>query len=111
MYQQQDSMSGGMGAACQDGYYEAEVFGIKTGQCIPNLKTLAQGAATGATGAVTTGVANSSATKAAITNAAGNALGTKIINFYKDKPAIAYGVTAAVVLLVVYGGMSFVRGK
>lgn len=102
---------GGMGADCPQGYYEAKIFGISTGQCVPNLSTLADAATQGAAGAVGSGVAQSPATQQAATAAAGSALGSKIISFYKDKPLVAYGLTGVVALLVIYGGMSFIRGR
>lgn len=100
----------GMGA-CPEGYYEASVFGIKTGQCVPNLSTLVEGAQSGALETVGTGVAQSPATAQAAQNAAASAIGTKIVNFYKNNPAMAWGATAAVAALLVYGGMSFIRGR
>jgi hypothetical protein len=102
--------AGGMGA-CPEGYYELEIFGVKSGQCVPNLRTITEGAQSGVMQSVGTGVAQSPATQTAATTAAGNALGQKIFNFYKEKPMVAWGLTAGVALFVVYGGMSFLRGR
>ncbi len=101
----------GMGADCQPGYYEGAVFGIKTGVCLPTSETLAQQAAGGLVGAVTSGAASSPGVITAAQTAAGNSLGNKIVGFYREKPAIAIGLTLGVVALVIYGGMSFARGK
>ena len=101
----------GMGADCQPGYYEGEVLGIKTGVCLPDSATLAQQAAGGLVGAVTTGASQSPGVIVAAQTSAGNALGNKILAFYREKPAVAIGLTLGVVALVVYGGMSFARGK
>lgn len=101
----------GMGADCPAGYYEAEVFGVKTGQCVPSLSTIVSGAQGGVLQTVAAGTAQSPATAQAAQNAAANAIGTKIINFYKTKPLIAWGTTAAVAAFVVYGGLSFLRGR
>lgn len=100
----------GMGA-CQPGYYELTVLGVDTGQCVPELSTLATAAEGGVTSAVGTGVANSSGTQAAVSTAAANAFGTSVMNFYKNNTALAVGVTVAVGALFVYGGMSFLKGK
>lgn len=101
----------GMGATCPSGYYEASVFGFKTGQCVPDLGTIVDGAQSGVMQTVGTGVANSPGTQAAATSAAANALGTKIFAFYKNNPMVAIGLTVAVGGLVVYGTMSFLRGR
>ncbi|NJM09366.1 MAG: hypothetical protein HC883_00240 [Bdellovibrionaceae bacterium] len=100
----------GLGS-CPEGYYRLKVFGVDTGQCLPNLSTAAEGAQTGVMSSVGTGVASSPATAQAAQNVAANALGTNIITFYKTKPVVAWGLTAVGVLFFVYGGMSFFRGK
>lgn len=100
----------GMGD-CQPGYYELKVLGFDTGQCAPNLSTVETAAGAGVTSAVGTGVANSSGTQAAVSSAAASAFGTSVMNFYKNNTAVAIGVTVAVGALLVYGGMSFLRGK
>ena len=104
-------MNGTMGADCKPGYYELKVAGIPTGQCLPTSSTALSAAQGGVVSAVGTGVASSAATQAALQSAAAQTLGEKIISFYKTKPAIAWGGTAAVVALVIYGGLSFIRGK
>ena len=97
-------MGRGMGAAnCQPGYYEAEIFGIKTGQCLPSSGTLLNAAQGAVVSTTATGIANSQATQTAVANAAAASLGVKILNFYKQKPVIAYGATALVVLLTLAG--------
>lgn len=98
----------GMGT-CPDGYYDLKVLGFDTGQCLPNLSTAANAAAGGVTGSVGTGVANSAATQSAISSAAASALGTKVINFYKNNPVVAIGATVAVGGLLIYGAMSFLK--
>ncbi len=105
------TMNGGMGAACPTGFYEAKIFGFPTGQCIPDLGTLVDGAQGGIMQTVGTGVANSPGTQTAATTAAANALGAKILAFYKNNPMMAIGLTVAVGGLVVYGTMSFLRGR
>lgn len=102
---------GTMGADCPAGYYRLKVFGVDTGQCLPQLDTAVNAAQGGVLSSVATGAVSSSANQAAAQNAAANAIGTKIVTFYKSKPALAWGLTAAVGLFVVYGGMSFLRGK
>jgi hypothetical protein len=105
-------MNGTMGAAkCPEGFYELKVGGIATGQCLPTSATLAKGAQAGAVGVVGTGTAVSPSTQAAVQSLAAQTLGDRIIKFYREKPAIAWGSTAAVVALVVRGGMSFIRGR
>ena len=106
------SMNGGeMGITCQPGYYELKVVGIATGQCLPNLATATAGATKGVSTVVGTGVASSPATQAALTSAASETLGRKIINFYTEKPVMAWGATAAVVALVAFGGLTLIRGR
>lgn len=105
------ALSGPMGAECPEGFYRLKVFGIDTGQCLPTGSTAVDAAKSGALSSVGTGVASSPATQAAATSAAGSALGQKIISFYKNKPVLAWGGTAAVAALVIYGGMSFIRGR
>ncbi len=100
----------GMGA-CPDGYYDLKILGASTGQCLPKLSTVSSGIQSGALSTVATGVAQSPATSQAAQSAAANAIGTKIVNFYKNNPTMAWGATAAVAALLVYGGMSFVRGR
>lgn len=102
---------GAMGAECPEGFYRLKVFGVDTGQCLPTLSTAVEGAQGGVMSTVGTGVASSPATSAAAQNIAASTLGTKIISFYKEKPMIAWGATALIGLFVVYGGMSFLRGK
>lgn len=105
-------MNGQMGIAdCQPGYYRLKVFGVDTGQCLPNLNTAAGAAQSGVISSAATGVASSPATQAAAQSAAANALGTRIVNFYKSNPTMAIGASVAVLALVVYGGMSFLRGR
>ena len=101
----------GMGADCPTGYYEASIFGVSTGQCVPNLSTIVSGAQTGVLATVGEGVAQSPATQQAVQAGIASKLGTTIVDFYKNKPAIAWGVTGLAVLMFVYGGMSFVRGR
>lgn len=98
-----------MGADCAPGYYETELFGIKTGVCVPTAETLAKQAAAGAISSVASGAASSPGVIAAAESAGAAALGQRIINFYKEKPVIAFGATAAVLALVVYGTMSFLK--
>ena len=106
------SMHGGeMGISCQPGYYELKVGGIPTGQCLPNLATAASGATKGLSTAVGTGVASSPATQAALTSVASEKLGQKIINFYTEKPMIAWGATISVIALVAFGGLTLLKGK
>ena len=102
--------AGGMGA-CPEGYYDLKIFGVSTGQCAPSLSTVTSGAQSGALSTVATGVAKSPATSAAIQSATAQTLGNKIVGFYKNQPVMAWGLTAGVIALVVYGGMSFVRGR
>lgn len=104
-------MAGQFGADCPEGYYKLKVFGFDTGQCLPTGSTALDAAQGGVAASVGTGVATSPATQSAATAAAGSALGQKIIGFYKNNPALAWGGTAAVLALVVYGGMSFIRGR
>lgn len=102
----------GMGAdTCPTGYYRLKVYGIDTGQCLPTGSTAVEAAQSGVLNSAATGVANSAATKNALSSASATAIGTKIVNFYKTNPVIAIGVTVAVGALLVYGTMSFVRGK
>lgn len=106
------SMNGGeMGITCQPGYYELKVAGFPTGQCLPTGSTAVASATKGVSSAVGTGVASSPTTQAAITSAASEKLGQKIINFYTEKPMIAWGSTLAVVALIAYGGLTFIRGR
>lgn len=100
----------GMGA-CPEGYYDLKILGVSTGQCLPNLRQVTEGVQSGVLETVGTGVAQSPATAQAAQSAAANALGTKIVGFYKNNPALAWGTTAAVAALLVYGGMSFIRGR
>lgn len=105
------ALAGGMGADCQEGYYKLKILGFDTGQCVPNLSTAANAAAGGVTGSVASGVASSPATAAAAQSAAANAIGTKIVNFYKSNPTMAIGLTVVVGGLLIYGTMSFLRGR
>lgn len=104
-------LNGNMGADCPTGFYRLKVFGVDTGQCLPELDTAISAAEGGVTGSVAKGAVASSANVAAAQSAAASALGTKIMNFYKTQPGLAWGLTAGVALLFVYGGMSFIRGK
>lgn len=102
---------GNLGAECPPGYYKLKVFGVDTGQCLPTGSTVASGVQTGVSSSVATGVAQSPATAQAVQSVAANAIGTRIVNFYKGNPVVAWGATAAVAALLVYGGMSFIRGR
>lgn len=104
-------MNGGMGTTCPTGYYEASLFGFKTGQCVPDLATVVNGAQSGVMQTVGTGVANSPGTQAAASSAAANAIGTKLVNFYKNNTLVAAGATVVIGGLLVYGAMSFLRGR
>lgn len=107
------SMSGfgTMGIECKPGYYEAKIFGVPTGQCVPTSGALLDTALEAWTGAVATGVATSPATQAAAHGLISQALGDKILAFYKNQPVLAVGSTVVVGGLLVYGLMSFVRGR
>jgi hypothetical protein len=98
---------GSFGADCQPGYNESVIFGIKTGICVPNAETVAQGIITGGTGTYASGAAQSPTVIQAGQNALASGIGHKIVSFYKDKPLIAFGATAAVVAFFVYGVMSW----
>lgn len=104
------ALSGPMGA-CPEGYYDLKIFGVSTGQCAPSLTTLTSGAQSGALQAVASGTAQSPATAQAVQSAAASAIGSKIVNFYKSSPALAWGLTLGGAALLIYGGMSFLRGK
>lgn len=103
------TQQGQMGAACQPGYYPLKIFGVDTGQCVPDSGTLANQAAGSAITSIATGVATSPATIQAGKTAVANSLGQKIMDFYTKKPAVAIGVTVALGALVVYGFMSFAK--
>lgn len=103
--------AGGMGAECQPGYYDLKIFGISTGQCAPTLSTLTEGAQSGALSTVATGVATSPATQAAAESGAVQAVATKSWSYIKEHPYMVAGGVAAAVLLIIYGGMSFARGR
>ena len=102
--------AGGLGA-CPEGYYQPSIFGIKLDQCVPNLSVLAEGAQSGALATVGEGVAQSPGTQRALEAGVASKLGTTIVNFYKNQPVVAWGVTGLAALMLVYGGLSFVRGR
>jgi hypothetical protein len=102
---------GTMGTTCPPGYYDLQVLGVNTGQCLPTLNTAATAAETAVSAATGAGIAQSAATQSALQNAAASAFGTKVLNFYKAQPVLAWGLTAGVAAFVVYGGLSFIRGR
>ncbi len=105
-------MAGGqMGITCQPGFYELKVFGISTGQCAPSLDTALNAAQGGVVASVATGVATNPANIAAASNAGLMASFTKATSFVKAHPIGVAAAVAATLALVVYGGMSFARGK
>jgi hypothetical protein len=103
--QQHASMSGGMGADCPAGTYNAWGF------CVPNLKTLVQGAQAGAISSIASGAAQSPATAQAVESATASAVGNKIIDIYKRNPTMTLVIAGLVGVAVIYGVMSFVRGR
>ena len=104
------SMSGfgTMGIECKPGYYPEPIF---KKFCVPTSGELAKQAEETFARSIGVGIATSPTTQAAVTGAAGQALGDKIIAFYKNQPVIAIGSTVAVGGFLVYGLMSFLRGR
>lgn len=78
---------------------------------LPTLDQLLASASAGAQQQIAANLAQSQSVQQAATNAAGTALGTKIVTFYKTQPLLAWGITGLAVMFLVYGGMSFARGK
>lgn len=94
----------GMGD-CKPGYFQ--VIPGADWSCAPNSDTLIKQelAKVGAQAAQTEAV------KEASIAAAGEALGTKIVRFYRQNPVIAWGLTAGVVGLMYVGAKSFMKRK
>jgi len=74
-----------------------------SGIWIPDSGDLLQSAGQGALSDLTKQLATSSGVQQAAVNSAGESLGIKIVRFYKEKPMIAYGVTALAAFLLFQG--------
>lgn len=82
-----------------------------TGIMVPDAGELINAAGAGATSIVGQNLAQSTAVKEGALTAAGNTLGQKIVKFYSENTVAAVAGTVVVGGLLVYGLMSFVRGK
>ena len=82
--------------------------GMGDGDLLSNLLT---GSVTGAESAVGSALASSQLVQQAAQTSAANNLGAQILAFYQNNTALAVGLTVAVGALLVYGTMSFIRGK
>lgn len=96
-----------MGSECQPGYYKDPILGL----CLPTSGTLLNQAQGSLLSTVATGAASTPAVQEAGIQAAASSFGQKVFDFYRQKPVMAWGITAAAALFVVYGGMTFIRGK
>lgn len=74
-----------------------------SGIWIPDSSELLQSAGQGAIADLSKTLATSQGVQNAAVQAAGESLGTKIVRFYKEKPAIAYTATALVGFLLFKG--------
>jgi hypothetical protein len=102
------AMSGmrGMGA-CSAGYSSDNVLGI----CLPSLSSIATGAQAEGAALLAQGVATTPSIQAAAANAASQGVVTNIVNAIKAHPYMYGGGAVAALLLLTYGGMTFIRGK
>ena len=74
---------------------------------IPDSSEIFAAATKGAGGLIAKDVATSQGIKDAAISAAGESLGTKIVKFYNDNPAMFYGGAALLAILLYAGVKSF----
>lgn len=78
-----------------------------SGIFVPDIGELSAGATKGVAATTGQSLAKSAGVQQAGREAAGTAIGQKLVNFYTQSPLVAWGTTAAVAALLVYGGMEF----
>jgi hypothetical protein len=110
-YNQYATMSGGMGATCQPGYYDLKILGFETGQCVPNLATATSAAQAGAASSLATGVATSPANIAAAKQAGISASANAAVAYVKKHPVMIASVVGGVALLALYGTGKLAFGR
>ena len=103
-------LNGMGGTTCPAGYYQLKFLGIPTGQCVPSLDTLKDIGTGALTTGLATGAAGSTSNQAAALAAGQQTAAKKFFDFVGRNKTLVIGGAAVASLLLVYGGMSFLRG-
>lgn len=101
----------GMGEDCPTGYYRLKVFGVDTGQCLPNSSTAVEAAQSALVSSVGTGVATSPSNIAAAKQAGIKASLEKGAKFIADHPIAIASVVGGIAILALYGSGKLAFGR